>query len=40
LEYYVNNQIIPAALRVLSVLNVNESQLGSEGKKTSLADFA
>jgi DNA polymerase I len=38
-EYYVNSQIIPAAMRVLNVLKVTEDQLDLQ-KTPSLADFA
>jgi len=38
-EYYVNSQIVPAALRVLNVLKVTEDQLDLK-KTSSLADFA
>ncbi len=37
-EYYLNSQIIPAAMRVLNVLKVTEDQLDLE-KTPSLADF-
>lgn len=32
-EYYVNNQVVPAALRVLSGLGVTEEQLSGTGQK-------
>ncbi|MEM5820752.1 MAG: DNA-directed DNA polymerase [Candidatus Aenigmatarchaeota archaeon] len=38
-EYYISNQILPAALRVLSVLNVSESDILRGTKQTSLAKF-
>ena len=40
LEYYVNSQIIPAAMRVFSVLNVTEAQLNLGNRAPSLGDFA
>jgi DNA polymerase I len=39
-EYYVNSQIIPAAMRVLSVLGVTETQLNLGKRAPSLADFS
>ncbi len=36
-EYYINNQILPAALRVLQVLGIDEEKL--LGKKTELKRF-
>jgi DNA polymerase I len=39
-EYYVNSQVLPAAMRVLNVLAVKESQLGRGKETSSLADFA
>ncbi len=39
-EYYVNSQIVPAAMRVLSVLGVSDAQLNSKEKLPSLSDFA
>jgi len=38
-EYYVEKQVVPAALRILSYFGVREGQLISEGKQTSLTDF-
>lgn len=38
-EYYVNNQIIPASMRVLGVLGVTEDELKGEGKQTGLKSF-
>ncbi len=38
-DYYVNNQIVPAAMRVLGVLGVTEDELKSEGKQTGLKRF-
>ncbi len=40
LEYYVNSQIIPAPMRVFSVLNVTEAQLNLGNRAPSLGDFA
>ncbi len=37
--YYVNNQIIPAAMRVLGVLGAKEEELKGEGKQTGLKSF-
>jgi len=39
LEYYVSNQIMPAALRVLEVFGVPEEQLLEKEKPGSLADY-
>ena len=39
-DYYINNQIVPAAIRVLSVLGVTEDELRGEGKQTGLAGFS
>lgn len=38
-DYYVNNQIVPAAMRVLSVLGVQEEELKGEGKQVGLKRF-
>ena len=38
-DYYINNQIIPAAIRVLSVLGVSEEELKGEGKQVGLKRF-
>lgn len=38
-DYYINNQIVPAAMRVLSVLGVQEEELKGEGKQTGLKRF-
>lgn len=38
-DYYINNQIIPVALRVLGVLGITESELKGEGKQTGLKKF-
>ncbi|MEM5828092.1 MAG: DNA-directed DNA polymerase [Candidatus Aenigmatarchaeota archaeon] len=38
-EYYISNQILPAALRVLSVLNITESDIIKGTKQTSLSKF-
>ncbi|MFP4045547.1 MAG: DNA-directed DNA polymerase [Candidatus Aenigmatarchaeota archaeon] len=37
--YYINNQIIPACLRVLKVLGVDEKELKGKGTQESLGDF-
>ncbi len=39
INYYINNQIIPAAMRVLSALGVSEDELKGEGKQTGLKKF-
>ncbi len=38
-EYYINNQILPAALRVLSVLNYTKEQILSGTRQTGLTRF-
>lgn len=38
-EYYIDKQIIPAALRILSYFGVTEKRLKSGGRQTSLLDF-
>lgn len=38
-EYYIKNQILPAALRVLSALNISESDIMSNTKQKSLSQF-
>jgi len=38
-EYYISNQIIPAALRVLSALNISETDIIRGTKQTSLSKF-
>ncbi|MFP4116354.1 MAG: DNA-directed DNA polymerase, partial [Candidatus Aenigmatarchaeota archaeon] len=38
-DYYIDRQIVPAAMRVLEVLGVDERQLKGEGKQESLEDF-
>ena len=38
-DYYIKNQIIPAAMRVLSSLGVGEEQLTGGGKQTGLGKF-
>ncbi len=35
-DYYINNQIIPAAMRVLSVFRISENELKGEGRQTGL----
>ena len=39
INYYIEKQIVPAALRILSYFNIKEGQLISEGKQTSLTEF-
>ncbi|MDY6774337.1 MAG: DNA polymerase domain-containing protein, partial [Candidatus Nanohaloarchaea archaeon] len=38
-DYYIENQVVPVALRVLKVLGYTEGQLLGEGKQTGLEDF-
>ena len=38
-EYYVNSQIVPAAMRVLSMFGVTDAQLNLGKRGSSLADF-
>jgi DNA polymerase elongation subunit (family B) len=38
-EYYIENQIVPAAHRVLKVFDYTEEQLRGEGKQTGLGKF-
>lgn len=38
-DYYVDKQIIPSALRILSYFGVTEKRLKSGGRQTSLLDF-
>lgn len=38
-QYYIDHQIIPAALRVLKVLGVTEEELKGKGKQTGLEKF-
>lgn len=38
-EYYINKQIIPAVMRILSVFNINESELKSGVKQKTLFDL-
>ncbi|UCG95866.1 MAG: ribonuclease H-like domain-containing protein [archaeon] len=38
-DYYINNQIVPVAMRVLGVLGITESELKGEGKQTGLKKF-
>jgi DNA polymerase I len=33
-EYYINNQVLPAAARILSFFNVTETELLNETKET------
>jgi DNA polymerase I len=39
IEYYITNQVVPAAARILSLFNVKEEELFSKLSKTSLSDF-
>ena len=39
-EYYVNSQVVPVAMRVLSVLGIKEENLNIERRTESLTDFA
>jgi len=39
-EYYIENQILPAALRILRVLGYSEDDFLMKGKQTSLSKFA
>jgi DNA polymerase I len=39
-EYYVNSQVVPAAMRVLSVFGIKEENLNIERRTESLTDFA
>jgi DNA polymerase I len=39
IEYYITNQVVPAAARILSLFNVREEELFSKPSKTSLSDF-
>ena len=38
-EYYINNQIVSVAMRVLQVLGVDEEELLGEGKQKTLEKF-
>lgn len=38
-DYYIEKQVIPAALRILGYFGVKESQLKGRGRQTSLFDF-
>ncbi|MDY6770174.1 MAG: hypothetical protein SVU88_04340, partial [Candidatus Nanohaloarchaea archaeon] len=38
-EYYVENQVVPVALRVLKVLGYTEDQLLGKGKQSGLDRF-
>ena len=38
-KYYIDNQIIPASLRVLKVLGITKEQLKGKGKQTGLNKF-
>ena len=35
-NYYINNQILPASMRILSVLGVSEDEIMNNGKQTGL----
>lgn len=39
IDYYINKQIIPVALRILSAFGVTESDLKTERRQVSLTDF-
>lgn len=39
IDYYINNQILPAALRVLSILNISETDILKGTKQKSLHQF-
>ncbi|HML01832.1 MAG TPA: DNA polymerase domain-containing protein [Candidatus Bathyarchaeia archaeon] len=39
IEYYITNQVVPAAARILSLFNVKEEELFSKPSRTSLSDF-
>ncbi|MFH1127407.1 MAG: DNA-directed DNA polymerase [archaeon] len=39
-DYYIKKQILPAAMRALSVFNITEDELMGNGKQTGLARFA
>ncbi|RLG13957.1 MAG: hypothetical protein DRN71_03910 [Candidatus Nanohalarchaeota archaeon] len=39
-DYYIKKQILPAAMRALSVFNITEEELMCEGKQTALSSFA
>ncbi|MEM3373000.1 MAG: hypothetical protein QXF76_02180, partial [Candidatus Anstonellales archaeon] len=38
-EYYINHQVLPAVMRILAELGVNEDELKGKGKQTGLSDF-
>ncbi len=38
-DYYIKKQILPAAMRALSVFNITEDELMGEGKQTALSSF-
>lgn len=38
-EYYINNQIVPAGMRVLQVLGVSEEELKGMGKQATIKKF-
>ncbi|MDY6776851.1 MAG: DNA-directed DNA polymerase [Candidatus Nanohaloarchaea archaeon] len=39
-DYYIENQVVPVALRVLKVLGYTEDQLLGRGKQTGLSEFS
>ncbi|MCJ7478648.1 MAG: DNA-directed DNA polymerase [Candidatus Nanohaloarchaeota archaeon QJJ-7] len=39
-DYYVQNQVVPVAIRVLKVLGYTEDQLLGKGKQTGIGDFS
>jgi DNA polymerase I len=39
IEYYITNQVVPAAARILSLFNVKEEELFSKPSRTNLSDF-
>ncbi len=39
-DYYIKKQILPAAMRALSVFDITEDELIGNGKQTSLSSFA
>ena len=39
LEYYLSNQIVPAALRILEVFGIPEEELVRKERPSSLADY-
>ncbi len=39
IDYYIDKQVVPAAMRILSYFGVSEKRLKSGGRQTSLLDF-